>query len=306
MPGVAESVRSSINRSRRPALRTVTGPRRPARSPSSAGTSTLAPATCRRLSPTCAQGSGRTDIGRSISSCCCRRRCAQATLCLRATLAGRSAPAPPRPTAGGGRRLRPRVRAVASLRAVDAERPRRERAGRDRGNAILSTLPPLTPAALELPFVRQRRVAVLARLGGLDDRELARRCVYPPRPVRRRQPPVDFRGGRRARPAGARHRGDLAAARSVRGRRRLQHLVRDQRARDSGDDARQRPGGANARRSPTKAARSRLPLFSTALVSARCVRTRWVHHTGPIIIRWSAGSVSDPTQAPGLTQRKPR
>jgi endonuclease/exonuclease/phosphatase family metal-dependent hydrolase len=41
----------------------------------------------------------------------------------------------------------------------------------DRGNAILSTLPLLAPAALELPFVRQRRVAVLAMLGGLGDDE---------------------------------------------------------------------------------------------------------------------------------------
>jgi endonuclease/exonuclease/phosphatase family metal-dependent hydrolase len=38
----------------------------------------------------------------------------------------------------------------------------------DRGNAILSTLPLFAPGALELPFVRQRRVAVLAVLG-LED-----------------------------------------------------------------------------------------------------------------------------------------
>ena len=36
----------------------------------------------------------------------------------------------------------------------------------DRGNAILSTLPLLAPGALELPFVRQRRVAVVAVVGG--------------------------------------------------------------------------------------------------------------------------------------------
>jgi endonuclease/exonuclease/phosphatase family metal-dependent hydrolase len=41
----------------------------------------------------------------------------------------------------------------------------------DRGNAILSTLPLLAPGALELPFVRQRRVAVLAMLGGPEDEE---------------------------------------------------------------------------------------------------------------------------------------
>jgi endonuclease/exonuclease/phosphatase family metal-dependent hydrolase len=41
----------------------------------------------------------------------------------------------------------------------------------DRGNAILSTLPLLAPGAMELPFVRQRRVAVLATLGGLEDGE---------------------------------------------------------------------------------------------------------------------------------------
>lgn len=39
----------------------------------------------------------------------------------------------------------------------------------DRGNAILSTLPLLVPGALELPFVRQRRVAVLAMLDGPGD-----------------------------------------------------------------------------------------------------------------------------------------
>jgi endonuclease/exonuclease/phosphatase family metal-dependent hydrolase len=39
----------------------------------------------------------------------------------------------------------------------------------DRGNAILSTLPLDAPMALELPFVRQRRVAVFATLGGLGE-----------------------------------------------------------------------------------------------------------------------------------------
>ncbi len=52
---------------------------------------------------------------------------------------------------------------VPSMRnGLDAGAP-----AEDRGNAILSTLPLLTPGALELPFVRQRRVAVFAMLGGL-------------------------------------------------------------------------------------------------------------------------------------------
>jgi endonuclease/exonuclease/phosphatase family metal-dependent hydrolase len=47
---------------------------------------------------------------------------------------------------------------------LDADAP-----AEDRGNAILSTLPLLAPTALELPFVRQRRVAAFAMLGGLGD-----------------------------------------------------------------------------------------------------------------------------------------
>jgi endonuclease/exonuclease/phosphatase family metal-dependent hydrolase len=39
--------------------------------------------------------------------------------------------------------------------------------GEDRGNAILSTLPLYDPVALELPVVRQRRVAVAAMVGGI-------------------------------------------------------------------------------------------------------------------------------------------
>jgi endonuclease/exonuclease/phosphatase family metal-dependent hydrolase len=39
--------------------------------------------------------------------------------------------------------------------------------GEDRGNAILSTLPLYDPVALELPVVRQRRVAVVAMVGGV-------------------------------------------------------------------------------------------------------------------------------------------
>ena len=38
----------------------------------------------------------------------------------------------------------------------------------DRGNAIVSTLPLTELRALELPFVRQRRVVPVARLGGVD------------------------------------------------------------------------------------------------------------------------------------------
>lgn len=52
---------------------------------------------------------------------------------------------------------------VPSMRnGLDASAP-----AEDRGNAILSTLPLLAPGALELPFSRQRRVGVLAMLGGL-------------------------------------------------------------------------------------------------------------------------------------------
>lgn len=39
----------------------------------------------------------------------------------------------------------------------------------DRGSAILSTLPLLDPHAIELPFERQRRVAVAARVAGVAD-----------------------------------------------------------------------------------------------------------------------------------------
>jgi endonuclease/exonuclease/phosphatase family metal-dependent hydrolase len=39
----------------------------------------------------------------------------------------------------------------------------------DRGNAILSTLPLRSPEILELPYERQRRVAVLASIDALDD-----------------------------------------------------------------------------------------------------------------------------------------
>ena len=38
--------------------------------------------------------------------------------------------------------------------------------GEDRGNAIVSTLPIADPVAIELPFERQRRVAVAATIGG--------------------------------------------------------------------------------------------------------------------------------------------
>jgi endonuclease/exonuclease/phosphatase family metal-dependent hydrolase len=91
---------------------------------------------------------------------------------------------PPRdPTQAGARRLLrgpPRVDIVRFARALglallyvpsmrnglDAAAP-----PEDRGNAILSTLPLEAPGALELPFVRQRRVAALATLGGLGDHE---------------------------------------------------------------------------------------------------------------------------------------
>ena len=56
---------------------------------------------------------------------------------------------------------------VPSMRnGLDASAP-----AEDRGNAILSTLPLLAPAALELPFARQRRVAALAVLGGVRNEE---------------------------------------------------------------------------------------------------------------------------------------
>jgi endonuclease/exonuclease/phosphatase family metal-dependent hydrolase len=89
---------------------------------------------------------------------------------------------PPRgPSQAGARRLLrrpPRVDIVAFARkfglslvyvpsmrnGLDPRAP-----SEDRGNAILSTLPLLAPGALELPFVRQRRVAVLAVLGGLEE-----------------------------------------------------------------------------------------------------------------------------------------
>jgi endonuclease/exonuclease/phosphatase family metal-dependent hydrolase len=91
---------------------------------------------------------------------------------------------PPRgPLQAGARRLLrgpPRVDIVAFARdlglslvyvpsmrnGLDANAP-----SEDRGNAILSTLPLLAPGALELPFVRQRRVAVFAMLSGLKDSE---------------------------------------------------------------------------------------------------------------------------------------
>jgi endonuclease/exonuclease/phosphatase family metal-dependent hydrolase len=64
---------------------------------------------------------------------------------------------------------------VPSMRnGLDASAP-----SEDRGNAIISTLPLLAPGALELPFVRQRRVAVLGMLGGLEDgRPLAVASVH--------------------------------------------------------------------------------------------------------------------------------
>jgi endonuclease/exonuclease/phosphatase family metal-dependent hydrolase len=56
---------------------------------------------------------------------------------------------------------------VPSMRnGLDANAP-----AEDRGNAILSTLPLLSPGALELPFERQRRIAVRATLGEVADRE---------------------------------------------------------------------------------------------------------------------------------------
>jgi endonuclease/exonuclease/phosphatase family metal-dependent hydrolase len=56
---------------------------------------------------------------------------------------------------------------VPSMRnGLDASAP-----SEDRGNAILSTLPLLVPGALELPFVRQRRVAAFAMLDGPGDRD---------------------------------------------------------------------------------------------------------------------------------------
>jgi endonuclease/exonuclease/phosphatase family metal-dependent hydrolase len=91
---------------------------------------------------------------------------------------------PPRgPSQAGARRLLrspPRVDIVRFAREVglslfyvpsmrnglDASEP-----AEDRGNAILSTLPLLAPAALELPFARQRRVAALVTLGGLTETE---------------------------------------------------------------------------------------------------------------------------------------
>jgi endonuclease/exonuclease/phosphatase family metal-dependent hydrolase len=54
---------------------------------------------------------------------------------------------------------------IPSMRnGLDASAP-----AEDRGNAILSTMPLHAPMALELPFVRQRRVAVFATLGGWGD-----------------------------------------------------------------------------------------------------------------------------------------
>jgi endonuclease/exonuclease/phosphatase family metal-dependent hydrolase len=47
----------------------------------------------------------------------------------------------------------------------------------DRGNAILSTLPLLSPGAVELPFARQRRVAAVAMLSG-DNEPLAVASVH--------------------------------------------------------------------------------------------------------------------------------
>jgi endonuclease/exonuclease/phosphatase family metal-dependent hydrolase len=51
--------------------------------------------------------------------------------------------------------------------------------GEDRGNAIVSTLPLTGLRALELPFERQRRVALLATLGGADSPfELTVACAH--------------------------------------------------------------------------------------------------------------------------------
>jgi endonuclease/exonuclease/phosphatase family metal-dependent hydrolase len=55
---------------------------------------------------------------------------------------------------------------VPSMR--DGTSPSEARPG-DRGNAILSTLPLTQPAAIELPGVRQRRVAVMATIGVTAD-----------------------------------------------------------------------------------------------------------------------------------------
>jgi endonuclease/exonuclease/phosphatase family metal-dependent hydrolase len=105
------------------------------------------------------------------------RRVEHFVLLLQEALRAGDAVPPRSPSQAGARRLRrgpPRVDIVSFARdqglsllyipsmrnGFDASAP-----AEDRGNAIVSTLPLLAPAALELPFVRQRRVAVFATLG---------------------------------------------------------------------------------------------------------------------------------------------
>lgn len=81
----------------------------------------------------------------------------------------RIAPAPP-----SGRRLStPELGARLSLHLVYVPSMRngegRRHAREDRGSAILSTIPLRDPHAIELPFERQRRVAVAARLAGVAE-----------------------------------------------------------------------------------------------------------------------------------------
>ena len=99
----------------------------------------------------------------------------------------------------------------------------------DRGNAILSTLPLTDFTAIELPFERQRRVAVAATVAGVShDRDAVEgaRRVGAPRQHGRRAALVDRRRRVRPDPSGARAGLGAAGRRRARARRRSQLVVR--------------------------------------------------------------------------------
>ena len=81
----------------------------------------------------------------------------------------RIAPQPPAgrrvPTPDLARRLGLHLVYVPSMRNGSGDIPQRE----DRGSAILSTMALSDPHAIELPFERQRRVAVSARIVGVSE-----------------------------------------------------------------------------------------------------------------------------------------
>ncbi len=131
-----------------------------------------------------------------------------------------------------------------SMRSGDSQD---ETPGRDRGNAILSTLPLEAPTMFELPWERQRRVAVLAQVEG-------RRSDGEPWSLRLASAHLDNRArfGRIHRSFGSARERQAAA---------LAEVLADDQATALGADLNTWLGGANA--TATRVLRETLPLPET-------------------------------------------